>query len=117
MVCSITATATATIIIDDVNDNPPSFDPDFYERQVSELAGPLSFIIQVNVRDLDSDAVFYYNLDEAALQNFTIDSEGSIYIRDQQVTSRQLLNSSGYNYSKDNLDNKHNNFMHHLMGI
>lgn len=85
-VCWVAATATATIVIKDVNDNPPKCDPDYYDRQVSELAGPLTFIVQVEVRDADSDAVFAYELDGLALMNFTIDSDGNIYIRDQQVS-------------------------------
>lgn len=83
---SFSATATATIIIGDENDNPPSFNPDFYARQVSELAGPLSFIVQVKVTDPDSDAVFAFSLDTQALKNFSIDNNGNIFIRDQQVS-------------------------------
>ncbi|XP_067928117.1 neural-cadherin-like [Watersipora subatra] len=80
----LSSTATVTITIEDVNDNPPKFEPDFYETRVSELAGPLSFILQVNVADLDSTAVFSYWLNDEALKNFSIDASGNIYIRDQQ---------------------------------
>lgn len=81
----LTATGTATIIIGDINDNPPRFSPDYYSRRVSELAGPKSFIMQVSVKDEDSTAVFAYTLDEQALKNFSIDDRGNIFIRDQQV--------------------------------
>lgn len=65
--------------------------PDYYARQVSELAGPLSFIVKVNVEDLDSDAVFAFSLDNAAAQNFSIDDQGNIFIRDQQVFSSRIF--------------------------
>ena len=81
----VIATATATIQIGDANDNAPEFKPDYYARRVSELAGPLSFIVQVKVEDLDSDAVFAFSLDSAAAANFSIDDQGNIFIRDQQV--------------------------------
>lgn len=74
-----------TVNIGDVNDNPPYFIPDVYERRVSELAGPQSFIVQVLVEDLDSDATFAFLLDDQALKNFSIDNQGNIFIRDQQV--------------------------------
>lgn len=81
----VVATATATIIIGDVNDNSPVFDPKNYVRRVSELAGPGTLIIQVEAKDEDSDAVFAYTLDKEAKMNFTINTEGGISIREQQV--------------------------------
>lgn len=86
----IAATATATIIVTDFNDNPPKFVPDLYQKQVSELAGPLSFIVQMDVIDADSDAVFVFELNVEATKNFTIDTEGSIFIRDQQVANLSI---------------------------
>ena len=47
-------TADLTIIVQDVNDNPPEFDPPFYTIQLSENATVGSEITRVHARDPDS---------------------------------------------------------------
>lgn len=75
--------ATVKIIIGDQNDNRPRFLSSSYKRTVSELTGPLSFILKVEAEDEDSDDTLAYSLDPEAVKDFSINDDGNIFLRDK----------------------------------
>lgn len=91
------AMATVNIFIGDQNDNRPRFLSSLYERTVSELTGPFSFILKVEAEDADSDDTLAYSLDPQAVKDFSIDNEGNIFLRDQvgvwYINTRLHMNS------------------------
>lgn len=58
----LTSTATLTIQVTDVNDNPPEFDNNAYTLTVNETATPGTIIGVVKATDRDSNPNIVYKL-------------------------------------------------------
>lgn len=58
----LTSTATLTIQVTDVNDNPPEFDNNAYTLIVNETATPGTIIGVVKATDRDSNPSIVYTL-------------------------------------------------------
>lgn len=58
----MTSTATLTIQVTDVNDNPPEFDSNAYTLTVNETATPGTIIGVVKATDRDSNPNIVYKL-------------------------------------------------------
>ena len=75
------ATATLTILLTDVNDNPPRFNQSSYDGFVSENSPPDSFVIDLEAIDVDSaknSIVQYSIIGGSGKEFFAIDSETGV---------------------------------------
>uniref|UniRef100_A0A8C2HX84 FAT atypical cadherin 3b n=1 Tax=Cyprinus carpio TaxID=7962 RepID=A0A8C2HX84_CYPCA len=79
---------TVTVLVSDVNDNPPSFSQPLYEAFVSELAPRGHIVTCVQASDADSsdaESLRYSILSGDEKMNFIIDSQtGVIYLSSQR---------------------------------
>ncbi|XP_043212632.1 cadherin-87A-like, partial [Amphibalanus amphitrite] len=73
----LATTATVTVAVSDLNDNPPRFSQDAYVAQVSEMSPPGTIITTVSAGDRDSGLFglegIVYQLSGAGSERFTID--------------------------------------------
>ncbi|XP_071112573.1 protocadherin-like wing polarity protein stan isoform X2 [Haliotis cracherodii] len=80
------ATATLTIVVEDVNDNRPSFNPTTYTASILEHSVEGSNIISVTAVDIDEDPNNVFN--------YTLDPESHIFKIDPRTGYIQVLNST-----------------------
>ena len=74
---SLSATGIVTVIVTDVNDNPPVFGKDNYSANIPENQGPTELFRAVATDiDMGENADIVYSLSDA--EYFSIDSEGSV---------------------------------------
>ncbi|XP_025413054.1 cadherin-87A isoform X2 [Sipha flava] len=69
----LTSTATLTIQVTDVNDNPPEFDNNAYTLTVNETATPGTVIGVVKATDRDSNPKIVYKLSGPSADKFNVD--------------------------------------------
>ena len=69
-----TASATATIFIDDVNDNSPSFDPTLYKITIKETF--VGNVLQVYATDKDVESHLVYSVGSNSFDHFGMDQNG-----------------------------------------
>ena len=75
------ATATLTVLLTDVNDNPPRFNQSEYNGYVSENSPPDTFVIDLEAIDIDSaknNVIQYSIIGGSGKDLFTIDSETGV---------------------------------------
>lgn len=84
-------TATATVTITDVNDNPPVLIGTFFSHSIEENYGltltnsDITLITNINVTDVDSDVFTYSIVDPLKTQGlFRIDSSTVSYVMSLQ---------------------------------
>ncbi|KAK3610573.1 hypothetical protein CHS0354_009013 [Potamilus streckersoni] len=93
---SLDDTASVTIFVDDVNDNPPVFDRPAYFGNVSESAGIGTSVLQVHATDADTGAnslveyKFKFGFDGGA--DFEIDAALGV-IRVKKELDRETINN------------------------
>ncbi|XP_046583347.1 cadherin-23-like [Haliotis rubra] len=81
-----TATATLSILVQDINDNRPSFDPTTYTASIQEHSVDGTNIISVTARDGDKDP--------NNLFNYTLVPESDVFNIDPQTGYLQVRNST-----------------------
>ncbi|KAJ8280395.1 hypothetical protein GJAV_G00054020 [Gymnothorax javanicus] len=98
---SLSSEVTVTVIVNDMNDNPPVFNQLLYEAYVSELAPKGHFVTCVQASDADSsdfDKLEYSILSGNEKMNFAMDSSTGIITlsshRKQRLESVHSLNVS-----------------------
>lgn len=78
----LSATATLTVSVTDMNDNRPVFEEDTYSVEVPETAGAGQVIATITARDLDSgrfgDAGIRYSLSGTGAELFHVDAQTGV---------------------------------------
>ncbi|XP_022160935.1 cadherin-87A isoform X1 [Myzus persicae] len=74
----LTSTATLTIQVTDVNDNPPEFDNNAYTLTVNETATPGTIVGVVKATDRDSNPNIVYKLSGPSADKFYVDKNSGI---------------------------------------
>lgn len=76
-------TAMVTVLLTDINDNPPKFDLPLYEAYLAENSPPKTFVFNIKATDIDSakNAIVHYSIvGGSGKEYFTIDLKtGNIY--------------------------------------
>jgi len=74
--CSSAASATVTVLIDDINDHVPVFTQSVYRAVMSESYDVGASIVSISATDADtgSNARLLYSLREQDREHFTVDS-------------------------------------------
>ena len=79
----LTAEATLTITLTNVNDNNPTFDPDSYDADVPENVEG-AFVVMLTASDADGDSLEYFFADTSTESTFQLDpNTGAITVREQ----------------------------------
>ncbi|KAL3853598.1 hypothetical protein ACJMK2_017132 [Sinanodonta woodiana] len=91
---SLDDTASVTIFVDDVNDNPPVFARPVYFGNVSEIAGIGTSVLQVHATDADtgSNALVEYKFGVNGGADFEIDAALGV-IRVKNELDRETINN------------------------
>ena len=73
---------TITIFVEDINDNRPSFEFQFYTDMVLENASLATPVLTVRCTDADLNSDISYSISSVSTdaQNFNITSEGTVYV-------------------------------------
>nr|CAG4640600.1 EOG090X0007 [Eulimnadia texana] len=77
------ATATLTVLLIDVNDNPPRFNQSLYDAFIAENSPPDTFVIDLEAIDIDStkNAIVQYSIIGGSGKDyFSIDSETGVIV-------------------------------------
>ncbi|XP_053399963.1 cadherin-related tumor suppressor-like [Mercenaria mercenaria] len=85
----LSATATVSVYIDDVNDNPPRFNSQSYTRNLQLPANTGTFVIGVSATDLDSgdNRLVEYSISQPDAAFFRINAKTGVVTTKQSLTS------------------------------
>ena len=90
---SLNTTNTLIILVEDVDDTPPTFEPSMYSVSVFESAGSGTSLVTVSAQDPDSPSITY-SLVDAPPQFFIVSSIGAVFINsplDREQQSQYTL--------------------------
>lgn len=100
--CRATATATVMVHVSDINNEPPKFSRDSYEKHVSERLAEGELVLKVTASDPDLDAKLAYSI----LEPVVVKDKTGVEVKTKSVEFFKINETTGEIFSVHKLDHQ-----------